>query len=347
MNDETNIHCYTEGALAFCLLDRPKQLNALTLAMNQVMREALLAWKEDPAIKAIVITSSSDRAFCAGGDIKLAYKFGQEAPEKALSFFELEYEINLLIATYPKPIIVFCQGIIMGGGCGIGFHASHAIAGDRIKLAMPEANIGLFPDIGASYVLPRLKNHIGYYLGLTGHSIGQADVMYTGLMQYGMDDSAWKKVLVEIKQIEWGDDAFQDIDAVLKPFVESPDLDCELAQKAPWIQRLFGSRSLAEVFELPNLLHSDPALAWQESTINHLKTRCPQSLAMTWEAFHRGAKMTLEQVLEQDLKLVSVCLNGKNFYHGVHACLIEHREPQWQQPCVNAYSKEQIAAWFE
>jgi enoyl-CoA hydratase/carnithine racemase len=346
MNEDAQIHCYTEGQLGFCQLNRPKQLNALTIEMNQQMRQALLAWREDPVIKAVVITSSSGRAFCAGGDIKLAYQLGQQAPEKALAFFEEEYAINLLIATYPKPIIAYCQGITMGGGCGIGFHASHAIAGDRIKLAMPETKIGLFPDIGASYVLPRIQHHMGDYLGLTGEIIGQQDVLYTGLMRYAMHDQNWQDFLEKLKQLAWGDDAYVDVDQALIEYQLEASGKSELAQIEPWVQRLFSAESLSELLNHSVAAQSPEEQTWQDKIMATLKQRSPQSLVMTWQAFKLGQTMTLEQVLQQDLKLVALCLASEEFYMGVKACLIDRCEPRWLQQDISAYTPDMIAQWF-
>lgn len=346
MNDDTQIHCYTESQLGFCQLNRPKQLNALTIEMNRQMRQSLLAWREDPTIKAVVITSSLDKAFCAGGDIKLAYQLGQQAPEQALAFFEEEYAINWLIATYPKPIVAYCQGITMGGGCGIGFHASHAIAGDRIKLAMPETKIGLFPDIGASYVLPRIQHHLGDYLGLTGEIIGQKDVLYTGLMRYAMNDQSWQDFLARLKQLTWGDDAFADLDQVLAQYQLEVRGGSELAQIEPWVQLLFSAESLSELLNHPIAAQSAEEQAWQDKTIAKLKQRSPQSLAMTWQAFKRGQSMSLEQVLQQDLRLVAICLASEEFYIGVKACLIDRCEPTWSQQDMSAYTPDMIAQWF-
>ena len=346
MNAESNIHCYTHGSLAFCVLDRPKQLNALTLAMNLAMELALLEWKNNPAIQVVIIMSTTAKAFCSGGDIKLAYSLGQSDPNQALKFFEIEYEMNQMIATYPKPIIAYCQGITMGGGCGIGFHVSHAIAGDCIQLAMPETKIGLFPDIGASYVLPRLKKHLGFYLGLTGNSIDQSNVIYTGLMRYGMDDVTFENFLNDLKDVTWSHDVFFDVDKALNPYLKNPDNFCELARIEPWIDRLFGASTLHELLNTPVCVNSTEEEHWQNGIIEALKLRSPRSLLITWEAFKRGEHMTLEQVLKQDLRLAGVCLSSQDFYRGVKARLIDRCEPVWEHSTIDAYSEHHIQQWF-
>jgi enoyl-CoA hydratase len=346
MSEDSNIHCYINGPLAFCVLNRPKQLNALTETMNASMKHALLKWRENPSIKAIIISSSSPKAFCAGGDIKLAYTLGQHDPKAALSFFKIEYEMNLLIATYPKPIISFCQGITMGGGCGIGFHASHAIAGDHIQLAMPETKIGLFPDIGASYLLPRLAHHVGFYLGLTGHSIHQADVIYAQLMRYGMNNAEFQNFSDSLMQMTWSNDAFGDIEKALHPYLKQPDPSCALAGLEPSIDQLFQASSLKKILEKADEAHSNNQSDWEKNICAELKKRSPQSLAMTWESFKRGKTMSLAAVLKQDLKLASVCLKSQDFYRGVKACLIDRCEPVWTRESIHAYSEHEISQWF-
>jgi len=346
MREETDIKCYTEGQIAFCILNRPKQLNALTLTMNQVFKEALLEWKDDASIKIVVIMSSNERAFCAGGDIKQVYQIGQKDLSAALDFFSLEYGINWLLANYPKPIIVFCQGVTMGGGCGIGFHVSHAIAGDCIKLAMPETKIGLFPDIGASYIFPRLKNYIGYYLGLTGDIIGQADVNYTGLMRYGMTNANWQGFLGLLKEVEWGDDAIKQLDQLLESYHVQAKASAPLVAIEKWINNLYSVSTLHELLDGPHNYQSNEEAQWQQKTIADMKQRCPQSLLLTWVAFNRGKKMSLQQVLEQDLILAKTCLTGRNFYQGVQACLIDRGKPTWENESIQAYSQDDIKAWF-
>lgn len=346
MMTENHIQFYTEGALAFCVLNRAKQLNALTFEINQSLEEALLTWRSDSAIKVVIIYSSTERAFCAGGDIKLAYQLGQQTPEKALEFFKLEYEMNLLLATYPKPIIAFCQGITMGGGCGIGFHVSHAIAGNDIKLAMPETKIGLFPDIGASFVLPRLPNQLGEYLGLTGYVLNQDEVLYTGLMQYAMDQQTWLSFLQKIKQLEWSEDAFNDLDHLMQIYKKAPNPNCELARMEPLISKFFAVKSLHDLIYRPPVNMSEEEKSWYEQLLQQLNQRSPQSLLITWEAFKRGLQKTLAEVLQQDLQLAKHCLQNKDFYIGVKACLIDRNEPVWSKESIESYTQDMIDEWF-
>ena len=169
-------------------LDRPKALNSLSLQMIRELTRTLLSWRTDAAIDAVVIRSSSEKAFCAGGDIRFFYDAGQSTPAAGSAlledFFSEEYALNHLIHHFPKPYIALMDGVVMGGGMGISQSGSGTqlrIVTERTKMAMPEVNIGLFPDVGGSYFLPRTPGQIGNYLGITGDTIGAADAIHAGL----------------------------------------------------------------------------------------------------------------------------------------------------------------------
>ena len=345
MSEHPQIHCYTEGHLAFVVLDRPQQLNALSWAMNTTLLEHLLLWQDDPVIKVVIITSSSTKAFCAGGDIKMLYQNAKTYLDDCIDFFALEYRLNLLIANYPKPIIAFCQGITMGGGCGIAFHASHAIAGDQIKCAMPETKIGLFPDIGASYVLPRLKDHLGYYLGLTGATIGQVDVLYAELLPYGMTEAQWQQCLQDLKTLDWQQDPFATLNAYLESYQAKQNHEADLKKYHHWINRLFSQASLTAIVN-PTYDCDTAEQRWRNNIAAQLRKASPQSLLMTWQAFNNGKYMSLEEVLQQDLRLAKACLTAEDLFIGIKACLIDRNQPQWSKPSIEAYVVNDIAHWF-
>ena len=169
-------------------LDRPKALNSLSLDMVRALTAALLAWREDSAIEAVVLTSTSEKALCAGGDIRFFHQLGQATPQGGGAlledFFTEEYALNHLIHFYPKPYIALMDGVVMGGGMGIaqgGPDCGLRIVTGRTKMAMPEVNIGMFPDVGGSHFLAHAPGRLGWYLGLTGATIGAADALYVGL----------------------------------------------------------------------------------------------------------------------------------------------------------------------
>ncbi|MBA4270571.1 MAG: 3-hydroxyisobutyryl-CoA hydrolase, partial [Methylobacterium sp.] len=175
MSQTPEILCEVRGAAGMVVLDRPKALNALTLPMVRELARALDAWEKDPAVERVVVTSTSEKAFCAGGDIRTLHDLGKAGRhDEMLAFWGEEYILNARIKSYPKPYVALIDGIVMGGGVGISLHGSHRIAGDRYLFAMPEVGIGFFPDVGATHALPRLAGAAGIYLALTGDRVGAA-----------------------------------------------------------------------------------------------------------------------------------------------------------------------------
>src|SRR3954447_8289475 len=173
MADGLEIICETRGAAGLVTLDRPRALNALTLGMVRALGQALDTWAGDPQVTRVVVAGAGGRAFCAGGDIRYLYDLGRAGRfEDARVFWREEYALNTRIKRYPKPYVALVDGIVMGGGVGVSLHGSHRVAGTRYSFAMPEVGIGLFPDVGATFALPRLPGRTGLYLALTGERLG-------------------------------------------------------------------------------------------------------------------------------------------------------------------------------
>src|SRR3954465_14071494 len=176
MAETAEIICEQDGAAGLITLNRPQALNALTLDMVRAMRRALDAWADDPHVTRVVVTGAGERAFCAGGDIRHLYELGKAGRrDEALGFWREEYALNVRIKGYPKPYVSLIDGLVMGGGVGVSLHGSHRVAGDRYAFAMPEVSIGFFPDVGATWFLPRLPGELGAYCALTGERLGAAD----------------------------------------------------------------------------------------------------------------------------------------------------------------------------
>ena len=169
-----------KGTLGLITLNRPKALNALTLSMVREIHPQLKKWENDSYVKNILIKAEGKKAFCAGGDIRALHDWGKNNDEEAVGFYREEYILNQYIKRYPKPYISLVNGIVMGGGVGLSVHGSHRIAGENYSFAMPETGIGLFPDVGGSFFLPRLSFEAGTYLALTGNRIKAADAIFLG-----------------------------------------------------------------------------------------------------------------------------------------------------------------------
>ena len=180
--------CERCGAAGVITLNRPQALNAITHDMVHDMRRALDGWAVDPAVTRIVVRGAGERAFSAGGDIRHLYELGMAGrQEEALTFWRDEYALNIVIQSYRKPYVSLIDGIVMGGGVGVSLHGSHRVAGGRYALAMPEVAIGFFPDVGATYALPRLPGRTGTYIALTGERVRAADALALGLATLTLD----------------------------------------------------------------------------------------------------------------------------------------------------------------
>ena len=183
------------GAVGLITLNRPKALNALTGAMCTAIDAQLVRWRDDDAIRAVIIRGTGERAFCAGGDIRALYQAALGGAADMTDFYRREYRMNARIKHFPKPFIALLHGIVMGGGVGVSIHGSHRIVDANALFAMPETGIGLFPDVGGSWFLPRLPGEIGMYLALTGSRLGASDMFYSGIATHSVRVQHWEMLI--------------------------------------------------------------------------------------------------------------------------------------------------------
>src|SRR3954449_12442439 len=193
---EAELLCERRGAAGLVTLNRPQALNALTHAMVLALSRALDEWADHPAVTRIVVTGAGERAFCAGGDIRHLYDLGKAGRhEEALRFWRDEYPLNVRIKRYPKPYVAPTAGLVMAGAVGPSPPASHRFAGDRYQFAMPEVGIGFFPDVGATYALPRLPGASGTWLAVSGARVKSADALALGLVTHATATDSLDAVL--------------------------------------------------------------------------------------------------------------------------------------------------------
>jgi enoyl-CoA hydratase/carnithine racemase len=315
--DETLITS-RDGRVGRILLNRPKALNALDLSMIRAMTAALTAWRDDPHVHAVVVEGAGERAFCAGGDIR-ALRDGQISGNRASvdAFFQEEYALNLLISTYPKPYISLIDGICMGGGIGISVHAPYRVATEHSMFAMPETAIGFFPDIGATFFLPRLPGQLGVYLGLTGLRITGADAVHAGFGTHFVSRAnlpALSSALAEIGA------------PALARFAE-PLPAYTLSDTVAAIDACFGANTVPEIVAR---LEADGG-AWTTPALKALRTVSPIALGFTLEALRRGAELTLPQALDAEFALTKTTMAYPDFAEGVRAMVVDKdRAPKWQ-----------------
>ncbi|MER7563662.1 enoyl-CoA hydratase/isomerase family protein [Streptomyces sp. NPDC097941] len=310
------------------LLNRPKALNALTTDMIVAIDRVLAGWEHAP-LSAVVLASTGPKAFCAGGDIRAIREHSLAGDAGASErFFATEYRLNARIAEYPVPVVSLIDGLCMGGGLGLSVHGGFRVVTERAALAMPETGIGFFPDVGASYFLPRLPGAIGMYLGLTGHRLDAADALYTGLATH----------FVPTHRIDSVGDALADrpgdpVDVVLNRLAgRSPVAQSRLAEVREDVDRVFGAPTLGEIEK--RLRHLDTP--WAAATSVALESASPQSLEITHALLARGRQRPLRGCLDAELALGRTVIRTPDFLEGVRAALVDKdRTPRWQRPSLD------------
>jgi enoyl-CoA hydratase/carnithine racemase len=330
-------------------LDRPKALNSLSLEMVRALTETLLAWKNDDAIRAVVITSSSEKALCAGGDIRFFHQAGQATPTGGSAlledFFTEEYALNHLIHFYPKPYIALMDGVVMGGGMGIaqgGPQCGLRIVTERTRMAMPEVNIGLFPDVGGSYFLSHAPGKLGDYLGLTGLTIAAADALYVGLADVFVPSRELPALNALIASTP-GAQLAQAIRDFAAAFAGEAG-PSELAAHVGAIDAHFGCESVQAIME--SLARDESPFA--QKALAAMRQRSPLMMCVTREMLVRGATMEVADCLRMERSVVRRNFEHGEVLEGVRALVIDKdNAPKWNPPALEQVTPAMVARFFE
>ena len=334
MQDEQTVIARCDGRVGRIVLNRPQALNALDLAMIRACTRALTEWRDDSRVHGVVIEGAGDRAFCAGGDVRALRQYELDGEHhNAETFFVEEYELNLMIATYPKPYVALIDGICMGGGIGLSVHAPYRVATEHAAFAMPETAIGFFPDIGATFFLPRLPGEIGTYLGLTGLRMQGADAVHAGLATHFTPRAellALSRALAEDGPAALGSHA-------------TPLPAFSLASQRAAIDRCFGADSMREIVQRLQASGDE----WAARTLAALRAVSPSALCWTLEALRRGANLTLPQCQSAELALTRTTMRHPDFAEGVRAMVVDKdRKPRWQPARIEEVDPAETATMF-
>lgn len=336
------IHTSVSNGTGLIVLDRPKALNSLSLDMVRAITQALLAWRDDAAVDAVVIRSSSEKAFCAGGDIRFFYEAGRGTPQGGSAliedFFTEEYALNHLVHFYPKPYIALMDGVVMGGGMGVA-QGGIRIVTDKTKMAMPEVNIGLFPDVGGSYFLSRAPGALGCYLGVTGVTIGAADALYAGLADHyaPVADRATLEALLTATPGARLRDA-------VAAYAASRDAGASmLAVHRSAIDHHFSAGSVPAI--VASLCADDSEFA--RATLVVMATRSPLMMCVTHELIQRGAALDVAGCLRMERALVRRNFDNGEVIEGVRALVIDKdNAPQWTPAALADVTEDMVQAMF-
>ena len=336
------------GHIGCITLNRPKALNALSLPMIRELSAALLRWQDDPQVLAVAVRGTGKEgpfgAFCAGGDIRFFHQAAHAGDSALGDFFTEEYALNHLIHTYKKPYIAFMDGIVMGGGMGISQGASVRVVTERTKMAMPETNIGLFPDVGGGYFLSRCPGKLGEYLGLTGLMLNGVQAVAARLADIALPSSMleaiWSKLISS---------PFENSEAVERWVLAQP------GSMAP--EKLAPQPQIDSVFGLPTVQAMVDALEaasdeWSQKTAQTLRTRSPLMLNVVLEQIRRARGMGLADELRMERDMVHHSFHlrpvqDSETVEGIRALAVDKdHSPHWKPARVEAVDASEVARFF-
>ena len=326
------------GRLGHVRLNRPHALNALTLDMSRRLDRALKDWALDPEIALVAIRGAGERAFCAGGDVRALYKEGPGSPFTEI-FYREEYALNRNIFRFPKPYVALIDGIVMGGGVGVSAHGSHRVVTERTLFAMPETGIGLFPDVGATWLLSRCPGETGLYLGLTGGRIRAADLIALGLAEVMVPGDRLDALEAELAQVR----TRAEIDRVLGAHGADPG-DRALGPHRGTIDRCFSEPSVERILAALDAEGTE----WAHETAATLRTKSPTSLKVTLRQLRLGRTLPdFEAAMRLEFRLVQHFMAGREFFEGVRAVVIDKdQRPRWSPARLEDVTDAQIESYF-
>lgn len=333
------------GNAGVITINRPKVLNALNMSMIQQIYPQLKKWESSSDTDVVIIKGAGGKAFCAGGDIRAVTEAGKVGDRLAEDFFREEYILNNAIGTFKKPYIALIDGITMGGGVGLSVHGRFRVATEKTLFAMPETAIGLFPDVGGGYFLPRLQGKLGIFLALTGFRLKGRDVLGAGVATHFVESKMipeLEKELVDLKS-----PSNEDVSKVLDSYQNQSSLDSEkpfvLDKHMSDINRLFSSSSVEGIMQ--NLKADTSEFAKKQAET--LSKMSPSSLKMTYKQIQAGANLSLQDVLVMEYRLTQACMKGCDFYEGVRAVLVDKdHNPKWNPSTLEEVSDQVVDQWF-
>lgn len=306
----------TRGRAGLMTLNRPKALNALTHEMVNHIQQQLEQWRDDDAIALVIIQGAGEKAFCAGGDIATIYRQAQDNPESNDAFFADEYQLNGYIADYPKPYIAVMDGIVLGGGLGVSAHGSHRIVTETSRIGMPEVGIGLFPDVGISHILARAPHNLGLHLALTGVHVGAADAIEVGLADTFVERARVAELVDKLAETGNSD--------LVNTYGSTPPAGLDADRDV--LEAAYGGATIDEIKD--NLRGIDAE--WAEKAVTAMERSCPTSVLLALDAQRLAKELSLQQVLEQDLRLAKKMGRRPDLVEGVRAQIIDKdRNPTW------------------
>jgi enoyl-CoA hydratase/carnithine racemase len=344
-----------ERKLGRITLNVAATLNSLTLAMVDQLQAKLDQWREDGEIAAILLEGAGEKAFCAGGDVQALYDSVLATPggpcDYAEKFFQREYRLDYTLHTYPKPIVCWGHGIVMGGGLGVMAGCSHRVVTEKTRFAMPEVNIALFPDVGGSWFLNHMPGKAGQFLALTGASINAADAIYTGIADRFISSERKPEVFDQLLRQKWTASPAANhalVRHTLRPLTELSISQCPGGQVEPHLGSIATLCDGDDVHEIiDNILSQQTRDPWLASARDSLAYASPLALMWTYRQLMETRHASLREVFQAELVLATNIMRYPEFAEGVRALLIDKdRKPAWRYTSTRDVPAEVLDSFF-
>ena len=335
-NDTEEILTRIDGRVGFVTLNRPKAINSLTQGMVTAMDATLTDWADDDRVGAVVVAGAGDRGLCAGGDVVAIYHSAQADGAQARQFWFDEYRLNARIGRFPKPYVALMDGIVMGGGLGIGMHGSVRVVTDTSKIAMPEVGIGLIPDVGGTLLLSRTPGLLGLHVALTGAPFSGADAIALGFADHYVPHARLQDFNTAI--------VADGVSAALRAHAEEPP-SSELGAQREWIDDCFAAETITDIVAALHSHDEGPA----QDAADLISTRSPIALAVTLASVRRAAGYTtLEEALIAEYRVSCAAVRSHDLVEGIRAQVVDKdRNPKWSPASLAAVTDEDVAAYFQ
>lgn len=345
--DEILFH--VENNIGWITLNRPKYHNALSSNMIHQLYQILKDWEFNSEVKMISLEGAGEKAFCSGGDVRNLYDHQNDNIEDvAFEFFSSEYQMNYKMHTYPKPILVYMNGYVMGGGVGIAIGNDIRIVNERTRWAMPEMDIGLYPDVGGTYFLSRMPRNIGRYLALTSKVIGGKDALYIGAADVMIESSRWEEIRNEMLNHNWNSpDLVTELKVFFKHYENIAQTEFEIYELDSMIEQHFKYTEMEEIVaSLKQAVVSGNE--WAKVTLEILHKKSPTSQKVTLEQLIRGEKLDLKACFKVELNMSMNFMKNHDFFEGVRSVLVDKdHSPKWKPDVYEDVSRQMILSYFD
>ncbi|CAL4932402.1 unnamed protein product [Urochloa decumbens] len=347
--DSDQLLVEANGSTRTLVLNRPKQLNALSSAMIMGLLRCFTAYEKDDGVK-LLIMKGKGRAFCAGGDVAAVVRsINNESWKYGADYFRNEFLLNYIIATYSKPQVSLLAGIVMGGGAGVSLHGRFRVATENTVFAMPETALGLFPDIGASYFLSRLPSFYGEYVGLAGARLDGAEMHACGLATHFVQINRLQSLEESLKKVDTSNPFA--VCGIIDQFAQQPSLkENSSLNRLEIINKCFSKGTVEEIISALEQETSNSTDEWVAATIQSLKKASPTSLKISLRSIREGRTQTVGECLRREYRMVCHVMRGdfnRDFFEGCRAILIDKdRNPKWMPPRLEQVHDEAVEQYF-